>query len=66
MALIITIIVLLILTTASISLIINSGISNKARYGIDKYSEKEELEQIKLAITSAQLKENGFLETVLL
>ena len=62
-ALIITIIVLLILATVSISLIINNGILNKAQYGIDKYSEEEELEQIKLAVASAMLKGNGFLDT---
>ena len=47
----------------SISLVINSGIINKAKYGVDKYSEEEELEQIKLAVASAQLKGNGFLTT---
>lgn len=62
-ALIITVIVLLILAMVSISLVINSGIINKAKYGVDKYSEEEELEQIKLAVASAQLKGNGFLTT---
>ena len=60
-ALIITIIVLLILATVSISLVINNGILDKAQHGVDKYSEEEELEQIKLAVSSAMLKGNGFL-----
>ena len=59
--LIITIIVLLILATVSISLIINNGVLDKAQHGVDKYSEEEELEQIKLAVASARLKGNGFL-----
>ncbi len=62
-ALIITIIVLLILATVSISLVINNGILEKAQNGVDKYSEEEELEQIKLAVASAKLAENGFLDT---
>ena len=62
-ALVISIIILLILATVSISLIINSGIINKAKYGVDKYSEKEELEQIKLAVLSAQMKNKGTLTT---
>ena len=62
-ALIITIIVLLILATVSISLVINNGILDKAQHGVDKYSEEEELEQIKLAVASAMLKGNGFLTT---
>ena len=62
-ALIITVIVLLILAIVSISLVINSGIINKAQQGVDKYSEEEELEQIKLAVASARLKGNGFLTT---
>ena len=62
-ALIITIIILLILATVSISLIINGGILDKAQHGVDKYSEEEELEQIKLAVSSAMLKGNGFLDT---
>ena len=62
-ALIITIIVLLILATVSISLVINTGILNKAQHGVDKYSEEEEFEQVKLAVASAMLKGNGFLET---
>ena len=49
-ALIITIIILLILATVSISLIINNGILDKAKYGVDKYSEQEELEQLKLIL----------------
>ena len=62
-ALIITIIVLLILATVSISLVINNGVLDKAQHGVDKYSEEEELEQIKLAVASAMLKGNGFLDT---
>lgn len=48
-ALIITIIILLILATVSISLIINSGIITKSKTAVDKYSEEEIKEQIKLA-----------------
>ena len=62
-ALIITIIVLLILATVSISLVINNNVLDKAQHGGDKYSEEEELEQIKLAVASAMLKGNGFLDT---
>lgn len=62
-ALIITIIVLLILATISISLVINNGILDNAKHGVDRYSEEEELEQIKLAVASAMLKGNGFLTT---
>ena len=62
-ALVITIIVLLILATVSINLIINNGILDKAKLAVDKYSEGEELEQIKLAVASARLKGNGFLDT---
>ena len=58
----ITIIVLLILATISISLVINNGVLDKAQHGVDKYSEEEELEQIKLAVASAMLKGNGFLD----
>ncbi len=61
-ALIITIIVLLILATISISLVINNGVLDKAQHGVDKYSEEEELEQIKLAVASAMLKGKGFLD----
>ena len=63
LALIITVIILLILATVSISLIINSGILDHAQQGVDRYSEEEELEQIKLAVASARLKGNGFLTT---
>ena len=62
-ALIITIIVLLILATISISLVINNNILDKAQHGVDKYSEEEEFEQVKLAVASAMLKGNGFLNT---
>ena len=63
LALIIAVIVLLILATVSISLVINSGILDHAQQGVNRYSEEEELEQIKLAVASAQLKSNGFLTT---
>ena len=62
-ALIITIIILLILATVSISLVINNNVLDHAQHGVDKYSEEEELEQIKLAVASAMLKGNGFLDT---
>ena len=61
-ALIITIIVLLILVTVTISLVINNGILDHAQHGVNKYSEEEELEQIKLAVASAKLAGNGFLD----
>ena len=48
-ALIITIIVLLILAMVSISLVMNSGIITKSKTAVDKYSEEELQEQIKLA-----------------
>ena len=62
-ALVISIIVLLILATVSINLVINNGILDKAKYAVNKYSEEEELEQIKLAVLSAQMKNNGNLTT---
>ena len=62
-ALIITIIILLILATVSISLVINNNVLDKAQHGVDRYSEEEEIEQIKLAVASARLKGNGFLDT---
>ena len=40
-ALIITIIVLLILAMVSISLVMNSGIINKSKTAVDKYTEEE-------------------------
>ena len=48
-ALIITVIILLILAMVSISLVINSGIITKTKTTVDKYSEEEIGEQIKLA-----------------
>ena len=60
-ALIITVIILLILATVSINLVINGGIIDKTKSAVDKYSEEEELEQIKLAVISAQMIGNGFL-----
>ena len=54
-ALIITIIILLILATVSISLIINSGIINNAKNSVDKYSDEEIAEQIKLAYSEHEM-----------
>ena len=54
-ALIITIIVLLILAMVSISLVINSGIITKTKTAVDKYSEEEMIEQIKLANQEYQM-----------
>jgi type II secretory pathway pseudopilin PulG len=48
-ALIITIIVLLILAMVSISLVMNSGIIDKSKTAVDKYSQEEIQEQLKLA-----------------
>ena len=62
-AMVISIIVLLILATVSISLIINNGILDKAKYAVDKYSDGEELEKIELAVLSAQMKNKGELTT---
>ena len=54
-ALVISIIVLLILATVSINLIINNGILDKAKTAVDKYSEGEIEEQIKLAHQEYQM-----------
>ena len=61
-ALIITIIVLLILAMVSISLIINTGIITKTKTAVDKYSEGEIEEQIKLANQEYQM--NKFTDDV--
>ena len=53
-ALIITIIVLLILAMVSISLVMNSGIIDKSKTAVDKYSQEEVQEQIKLAYAEWQ------------
>ena len=53
-ALIITIIVLLILAMVSIALVMNSGIITKSKTAVDKYSEEEIQEQIKLAYAEWQ------------
>ena len=53
-ALVISIIVLLILATVSINLVINNGILDKAKYAVDKYSDGEVGEQIKLAYLELQ------------
>ena len=54
-ALVITIIILLILATVSISLMINNGIIDRATSGVNKYSNEEVLEQIKLAYAEYQM-----------
>ena len=54
-ALIITIIVLLILAMVSIALVMNSGIITKSKTAVDKYSEEEIQEQIKLAYSEWQM-----------
>ena len=54
-ALIITIIVLLILAMVSIRLVMNGGIIDKSKNAVDKYSEEELQEQIKLAYSDWQL-----------
>ena len=53
-ALIITIIVLLILAMVSIRLVMNGGIIDKSKSAVDKYSEEEIQEQIKLAYAEWQ------------
>ena len=53
-ALIITIIVLLILAMVSIRLVMNGGIIDKSKSAVDKYSEEEIQEQIKLAYNEWQ------------
>ena len=62
-ALVISIIVLLILATVSINLVINNGILDKAKTAVDKYSDEEELEKIKLAVFSSQLAGTGIITT---
>ena len=54
-ALIITIIVLLILAMVSISLVMNSGIIDKSKTAVDKYSQEEIQEQLKLAYSEWQM-----------
>ena len=54
-ALIITIIVLLILAMVSISLVMNSGVIDKSKYAVDKYSEEEIAEQLKLVYSEYQM-----------
>ena len=54
-ALIITIIVLLILAMVSISLVMNSGIIDKSKTAVDKYSGEEIQEQLKLAYSEWQM-----------
>ena len=54
-ALIITIIVLLILAMVSINLVMNGGIINKSKSAVDKYSQEEVQEQIKLAYSEWQM-----------
>ena len=54
-ALIITIIVLLILAMVSINLVMNGGIIDKSKHAVDKYSQEEIQEQIKLAYSEWQM-----------
>ena len=54
-ALIITIIVLLILAMVSISLVMNGGIIDKSKSAVDKYSQEEIQEQLKLAYSEWQM-----------
>ena len=54
-ALIITIIVLLILAMVSINLVMNGGIIDKSKSAVDKYSQEEVQEQIKLAYSEWQM-----------
>ena len=54
-ALIITIIVLLILAIVSIRLVMNGGIIDKSKSAVDKYSQEEVQEQIKLAYSEWQM-----------
>ena len=54
-ALIITIIVLLILAMVSIRLVMNGGIIDKSKNAVDKYSNEEIMEQIKLAYQEYQM-----------
>ena len=62
-ALVITIIILLILAAVTLSQITDNGILSKAKSAVDKYNEEGTLEQIKLAILSAQMKNNLVLTT---
>ena len=72
-ALIITIIILLVLATVSINLVMNGGIIDKSKSAIDKYSEEEIGEQIKLAylecqtekLSNSNINEEDFLTTSL-
>ena len=57
-ALIITIVVLLILTMVSINLVINSGIINKTKVIVNKYSQEEMQEQLKLAALTCYMNGN--------
>ena len=54
-ALIITIIVLLILAMVSINLVMNGGIIGKSKNAVDKYSEEEIGEQLKLVYSEYQM-----------
>ena len=54
-ALIITIIVLLILAIVSINLVMNGGVIDKSKNAVDKYSQEEVQEQIKLAYSEWQM-----------
>ena len=54
-ALIITVIILLILAMVSISLVMNGNLIGKSKTAVDKYSEEEIQEQIKLAYSEWQM-----------
>ena len=54
-ALIISIIILLILATVSISLVMNGNLIGKSKSAVDKYSDEEIAEQIKLAYSEWQM-----------
>ena len=58
-SLVITIIILLILATVSITLLINGGILDKAKSAVDKYSENEIEEHIKLAYQEYQIEKSS-------
>ena len=58
-ALIITIIVLLILAMVSINLVMNGGIIGKSKNAVDKYSQEEIEEQIKLAHSEFEMQKYG-------
>lgn len=62
-ALVITIIVLLILSSVTVSLVINSGIIQKAQNAIENNKYAQEEENVKLAVISAKIAGNGDITT---